>query len=163
MIKKTYLIKFYQDFDNTYLLAWVDTPSSLELALNEGYKRITRREAEHYASAERYRRKHEPSSAYRADAEICSFYERYILEHEEDYFNDFMAASEGCFDGFKMPNIFHQYFKKSDAVFTTEADDKADAITPFGVFHTGIDGVKAYFMSEKPTKFVGFNRSVYFI
>lgn len=44
-----------------------------------------------------------------------------------------------------------------------EREQNAEAITPFGTFHTGADGVAVYFFSEQPTKQVNFNRSVYFI
>lgn len=78
-------------------------------------------------------------------------------------FEKFMAAKHGDFDGFAFVNLFHKHFDKRNAIYTTESDDEANAITPFGTFHAGADGVTAYFFSEQPKKVVYFNRSVYFI
>lgn len=78
-------------------------------------------------------------------------------------FEKFMTAESGDFDGFAFVNLFHEHFDKRNAIYTTESDDEANAITPFGTFHAGADGVMAYFFSEQPKKVVYFNRSVYFI
>lgn len=78
-------------------------------------------------------------------------------------FEKFMNSEGGIFDGFAFVNLFHEHFDKCNAIYTTESNDTADAITPFGTFHTGADGVAVYFFSEQPTKQVNFNRSVYFI
>ena len=78
-------------------------------------------------------------------------------------FEEFMTAEHGDFDGFAFVNLFHEHFDKRNAIYTTESDDEANAITPFGTFHAGADGVTAYFFSEQPKKVVYFNRSVYFI
>lgn len=77
-------------------------------------------------------------------------------------FEKFMTAESGNFDGFAIVNLFHEHFDKRNAIYTTESDDEANAITPFGTFHAGADGVTAYFFSEQPKKVVYFNRSVYF-
>ena len=78
-------------------------------------------------------------------------------------FEKFITAEHGDFDGFAFVNLFHKHFDKRNAIYTTESDDEANAITPFGTFHAGADGVTAYFFSEQPKKVVYFNRSVYFI
>lgn len=78
-------------------------------------------------------------------------------------FEKFMNSEGGIFDGFAFVNLFHEHFDKRNAIYTTESDDEANAITPFGTFHAGADGVTAYFFSEQPKKVVYFNRSVYFI
>lgn len=78
-------------------------------------------------------------------------------------FEKFIAAESGNFDGFAFVNLFHEHFDKRNAIYTTESDDEANAITPFGTFHAGADGVTAYFFSEQPKKVVYFNRSVYFM
>lgn len=78
-------------------------------------------------------------------------------------FEKFMQAESGNFDGFAFVNLFHEHFDKRNAIYTTESDDEANAITPFGTFHAGADGVTAYFFSEQPKKVVYFNKSVYFI
>ena len=78
-------------------------------------------------------------------------------------FEKFITAEHGDFDGFAFVNLFHEHFDKRNAIYTTESDDEANAITPFGTFHAGADGVTAYFFSEQPKKVVYFNRSVYFI
>ncbi len=82
---------------------------------------------------------------------------------ENEAFEKFKNAEEGYFNGFEMAGIFHRHYDKSKAVYSGEADDCATVETPFGTFHTGADGVIAYFFSEHPTKRVDFNRSVYFI
>ena len=86
-----------------------------------------------------------------------------IRAAEEQAFAEFMNAKEGYWSGFDFAGIFHEHFKKTDAIYVCEADDAATAKTPFGDFSTSADGVTAYFFSEKPTKRVEFNRSVYFI
>lgn len=78
-------------------------------------------------------------------------------------FEKFITAEHGDFDGFAFVNLFHEHFDKRNAIYTTESDDEANAITPFGTFHAGADGVTAYFFSEQPKKVVYFNRSVYFM
>lgn len=82
---------------------------------------------------------------------------------EAKAFEKFMNSEGGIFDGFAFVNLFHEHFDKRNAIYTTESNDTANAITPFGTFHTGADGVAVYFFSEQPTKQVNFNRSVYFI
>lgn len=82
---------------------------------------------------------------------------------EKTAFEKFNSEGKGCFNGFEMAGIFHHHYDKSKAIYVGVSDDCADVETPFGTFHTGADGVWAYFFSEHPTKRVDFNRSVYFI
>lgn len=82
---------------------------------------------------------------------------------ENEAFENFKNAEEGRFNGFEMSEIFHHHYDKSKAIYIGESDDCSDVETPFGKFHTGADGVMAYFFNEHPTKRVDFNRSVYFI
>ena len=42
---KKYYIKYYKNFANTFELRWVDNEEDEEIAITEGYKRITRKEA----------------------------------------------------------------------------------------------------------------------
>lgn len=107
---------------------------------------------------------HKPSPATLAkrEAALRAQYER-EQNAEAVAFEKFMTAEHGDFDGFAFVNLFHEYFDKRNAIYTTESDDEANAITPFGTFHAGADGVTAYFFSEQPKKVVYFNRSVYFI
>lgn len=77
-------------------------------------------------------------------------------------FEAFLNATEGIFDGFEFVEEFHKHFNKLDAIFITEANDSAIILTPFGEFKAVEDGQIAYFFSEKPTKEVLFNRSIYF-
>lgn len=77
-------------------------------------------------------------------------------------FEAFENAAEGAFDGFEFINVFHQKVDKYAAILTAVANDEADVLTPFGKFHTGSDGITCYFFSEKPTKTVRFNRSIYY-
>ena len=84
------------------------------------------------------------------------------MERQEKEFEKFQKAEEGRFNGFDFCEVFHEKIKKSDAIYVCEANDCADAVTPFGTFHAGEDGVTVYFFSKTPKKVVEFNRSVYF-
>lgn len=107
-------------------------------------------------------RKPSPATLAKREAALRAQYER-EQNAEAVAFEKFMTAEHGDFDGFAFVNLFHEHFDKRNAIYTTESDDEANAITPFGTFHAGADGVKAYFFSEQPRKVVYFNRSVYFI
>ena len=107
-------------------------------------------------------RKPSPATLAKRQAALRAQYER-EQNAEAVAFEKFMTAENGDFDGFEFVNLFHEHFDKRNAIYTTESDDEANAITPFGTFHAGADGVTAYFFSEQPKKVVTFNRSVYFI
>lgn len=107
-------------------------------------------------------RKPSPATIAKREAALRAQYER-EQNAEAIAFEKFMTAEHGDFDGFAFVNLFHEHFDKRNAIYTTESDDEANAITPFGTFHAGADGVTAYFFSEQPKKVVYFNRSVYFI
>lgn len=107
-------------------------------------------------------RKPSPATIAKRQAALRAQYER-EQNAEAIAFEKFMTAESGDFDGFAIVNLFHEHFDKRNAIYTTESDDEANAITPFGTFHTGADGVTVYFFSEQPKKVVTFNRSVYFI
>lgn len=107
-------------------------------------------------------RKPSPATLAKREAALRAQYER-EQNAEAIAFEKFMTAEHGDFDGFAFVNLFHEHFDKRNAIYTTESDDEANAITPFGTFHAGADGVTAYFFSEQPKKVVYFNRSVYFI
>lgn len=107
-------------------------------------------------------RKPSPATLAKRQAALRAQYER-EQNAEAVAFEKFMTAEHGDFDGFAFVNLFHKHFDKRNAIYTTESDDEANAITPFGTFHAGADGVTAYFFSEQPKKVVYFNRSVYFI
>lgn len=107
-------------------------------------------------------RKPSPATLAKRQAALRAQYER-EQNAEAIAFEKFMTAESGDFDGFAFVNLFHEHFDKRNAIYTTESDDEANAITPFGTFHAGADGVMAYFFSEQPMKVVYFNRSVYFI
>ena len=107
-------------------------------------------------------RKPSPATLAKREAALRAQYER-EQNAEAVAFEKFMTAEHGDFDGFAFVNLFHEHFDKCNAIYTTESDDEANAITPFGTFHAGADGVTAYFFSEQPKKVVYFNRSVYFI
>jgi hypothetical protein len=107
-------------------------------------------------------RKPSPATLAKRQAALRAQYER-EQNAEAVAFEKFTAAESGDFDGFAFVNLFHEHFDKRNAIYTTESDDEANAITPFGTFHAGADGVTAYFFSEQPKKVVYFNRSVYFI
>lgn len=107
-------------------------------------------------------RKPSPATLAKRQAALRAQYER-EQNAEAVAFEKFMTAENGDFDGFAFVNLFHEHFDKRNAIYTTESDDEANVITPFGTFHAGADGVTAYFFSEQPKKVVCFNRSVYFI
>lgn len=107
-------------------------------------------------------RKPSPATLAKREAALRAQYER-EQNAEAVAFEKFMTAEHGDFDGFAFVNLFHEHFDKRNAIYTTESDDEANAITPFGTFHAGADGVTAYFFSEQPKKVVYFSRSVYFI
>lgn len=107
-------------------------------------------------------RKPSPATIAKRQAALRAQYER-EQNAEAIAFEKFMTAENGDFDGFAFVNLFHEHFDKRNAIYTTESDDEANVITPFGTFHAGADGVTAYFFSEQPKKVVYFNRSVYFI
>lgn len=107
-------------------------------------------------------RKPSPATLAKRQAALRAQYER-EQNAEAVAFEKFMTAENGDFDGFAFVNLFHEHFDKRNAIYTTESDDEANVITPFGTFHAGADGVTAYFFSEQPKKVVYFNRSVYFI
>lgn len=107
-------------------------------------------------------RKPSPATLAKRQAALRAQYER-EQNAEAVAFEKFMTAEHGDFDGFAFVNLFHEHFDKRNAIYTTESDDEANAITPFGIFHAGADGLTAYFFSEQPKKVVYFNRSVYFI
>ena len=107
-------------------------------------------------------RKPSPATLAKRQAALWAQYER-EQNAEAKAFEKFMNSEGGIFDGFAFVNLFHEHFDKCNAIYTTESNDTANAITPFGTFHTGADGVAVYFFSEQPTKQVNFNRSVYFI
>ena len=54
---KKYYIKYYADFANTYNLGYAETPEEEAHAEQNGWERITRREAERKCAAENQRRK----------------------------------------------------------------------------------------------------------
>lgn len=107
-------------------------------------------------------RKPSPATLAKRQAALRAQYER-EQNAEAVAFEKFMTAESGDFDGFEFAKLFHEHFDKRNAIYTTESDDEANAITPFGTFHAGADGVTAYFFSEQPKKVVYFNKSVYFI
>lgn len=61
-----YFIKYYRDFENTYVLRHAPKEMLLEM-VNNGFRRITRREAIRFCSLERIRERYEPSCAGYAD------------------------------------------------------------------------------------------------
>lgn len=86
-----------------------------------------------------------------------------LIDLEQKNFDKFLKAQKGAFNGFEFPELFHQKYDKTNAVYVAQSDDCAEVETPFGKFHTGADDVTCYFLSKNPTKKVMFNRSVYFI
>ena len=67
---KRYYAKYYLDFSNTYNLAYAETESEEKQAKEQGYERITRKEAEHLCALENQRRKDDPAFSHYADTVI---------------------------------------------------------------------------------------------
>ena len=86
----------------------------------------------------------------------------YAEIREKERFNDFKESNSGIFNGFDFVNLFHRDFKKENAIEVLTADDAANVVFNGKKYHVGIDDATVYFMNDKPTKRVDFNRSVYF-
>lgn len=66
--RRAYYVRYPRNFANEYDLRY--TVGGAELSACDGWARITRREAERLARAERARRRREPSRSGYADADI---------------------------------------------------------------------------------------------
>ena len=66
--RRAYYVRYPRDFANEYSIRY--TVGGAELPADDGWERITRREAERLARAERARRRWEPSRSGYADADI---------------------------------------------------------------------------------------------
>lgn len=66
--RRAYYVRYPRDFANEYSLRY--TVGAAEMSAEDGWERITRREAERLARAERARRRWEPSRSGYADADI---------------------------------------------------------------------------------------------
>lgn len=86
----------------------------------------------------------------------------YMAAREEEHYKDFKESNSGIFNGFDFVNLFHRDFRKENAIAVLTADDAANVVFNGIKYHVGIDGATVYMMTEKPTKKVDFNRSVYF-
>ena len=65
--RRAYYVRYPRDFANEYSLRYT---VGAELSAGDGWERITRREAERLARAERARRRWEPERSGYADADI---------------------------------------------------------------------------------------------
>lgn len=79
-MKKFYV--WFGDFSNIYDLVWAETPEQVEEAENNGYERITRKEAENLCAEENRRRKENPSFSGYASNVI------YPVEYVDNWEND---------------------------------------------------------------------------
>lgn len=86
----------------------------------------------------------------------------YMAAREEKHYKDFKESNSGIFNGFDFVNLFHRDYKKENAIAILESDDVASVVFNGKKYNVGMDGITVYFMNEKPTKRVDFNRSVYF-
>lgn len=66
--RRAYYVRHPRDFANEYSLRY--TVGGAKLSADDGWERITRREAERLARAERERRRWEPERSGYADADI---------------------------------------------------------------------------------------------
>jgi hypothetical protein len=67
---KNYYIKYWNDFGNTYRLAYAETDAQKRYASENKWEKITRKEAEHYCTEENARRESDENFAYYADNAI---------------------------------------------------------------------------------------------
>ena len=98
--------------------------------------------------------------------DVCDLIEKEKAQKRQDErkaFDEFLNADSGIFDGFEFPTLFHDNFSYHDAIDIQFADENGDVKTYNGIYGGIRAGKKVYFLSEKPTKRVDFNRSVYFI
>lgn len=86
----------------------------------------------------------------------------YMAAREKEHYRDFKESNSGIFNGFDFVNLFHHDYRKENAIAILTADDAANVVFNGIKYHVGIDGATVYMMTEKPTKRVDFNRSVYF-
>lgn len=86
---KRYYVKYYLDFSNTYNLAYTETEAEEKQAKEQGYDRITRKEAERLCALENQRRKQDPAFAYHADAVILP------IGYDDDWRNDSNLTLDG--------------------------------------------------------------------
>lgn len=89
---KRYFVNYYNDFTNTYNLAWAETPEQLEIAQADGWEQITRKKAQALCMEERRRQLNDPSFSGYADTLIFPIdYDRM----ENDWQNDSNIRSDG--------------------------------------------------------------------
>lgn len=86
----------------------------------------------------------------------------YMMIREKERYSDFIESNSGIFNGFDFVHLFHRDFRKENAIAILTDDDSANVDFNGKKYHVGIDGATVYFMADKPTKRVDFNRSVYF-
>lgn len=86
---KRYYVKYYLNFSNTYNLAYAETEAEEKQAKEQGYERITRKEAERLCAQENQRRKDDPAFAYSADTVILP------IGYDDDWRNDRHMALDG--------------------------------------------------------------------
>lgn len=86
-MKKFYV--WFGDFSNIYDIVWAETPEQVEEAENNGYERITRKEAESLCAEENRRRKENPSFSGYASNVI------YPVEYVDNWENDEKMYKDG--------------------------------------------------------------------
>ena len=88
---KSYYVRYYLNFNNTYDLCYTETEEQERKAVAEGYVKISRREAVKLCAEENYRRKH--------DSAFSGFANNLILPYgyspENDWRNDRMMYQDG--------------------------------------------------------------------
>lgn len=93
-MKKQYYV-WYGDFGNVYNLFWAETPEQVKLAEENGYTRITRRQAEKLCAEENNRRKFDGNFSGYADNLIfpidCDEYERDLLNNRSLYVDSYIV------------------------------------------------------------------------
>ena len=71
--RRRYFIKYWNNFSNTYHLCWTDKENEEKEMLDNGWKKITRKEAISNCVSERYRRKYDQACSRFADAYIYQY------------------------------------------------------------------------------------------
>lgn len=91
---KRYYINNTRGFANAYNLVWAETPEQIAAAEENGYERITRREAEKLCAMENDRRKYDPAfSGYASNLIYPIDWDAYTFGAWE---NDRRLTKDGC-------------------------------------------------------------------
>lgn len=89
--RKSYFVRYYRDFANTYHLRWApqDNKDAIAQLEEAGFEKITRKEAESLVTDEKYRRKYDSSMSGYADDTIIPWC-------FDEFYDDWCEPGEDC-------------------------------------------------------------------